>query len=112
MNLDTAANPVADDPLVDPPLKPQSGTVGRAGTAGAAGTTSGVTAASSELAAFVGEHYDRLLRLAWLVCRDSGEALQIFMSPLDRFCVYLRSLISRFPRNCASTLPTLRKVAQ
>ncbi len=74
MNLDTAANPVADDPLVDPPLKPQSGTVGRAGTAGAAGTTSGVTAASSELAAFVGEHYDRLLRLAWLVCRDSGDA--------------------------------------
>ena len=26
------------------------------------------------LGAFVAEHYDRLLRLAWLICRDAGDA--------------------------------------
>jgi RNA polymerase sigma-70 factor (ECF subfamily) len=29
---------------------------------------------ASDLASFVTEHYDRLLRLAWLVCRDGADA--------------------------------------
>jgi len=45
----------------------------------AAGTTTGNDAAIG-LGAFVDEHYDRLLRLAWLVCRDgsdAGDAVQV-----------------------------------
>jgi RNA polymerase sigma-70 factor (ECF subfamily) len=45
----------------------------------AAGTTTGDDAAIG-LGAFVDEHYDRLLRLAWLVCRDgsdAGDAVQV-----------------------------------
>jgi RNA polymerase sigma-70 factor, ECF subfamily len=44
-----------------------------------AGTTTGNDAAIG-LGAFVDEHYDRLLRLAWLVCRDgsdAGDAVQV-----------------------------------
>jgi RNA polymerase sigma-70 factor, ECF subfamily len=48
-------------------------------TAFAAGTTAPAGAAIG-LEAFVDEHYDRLLRLAWLVCRDgsdAGDAVQL-----------------------------------
>ena len=36
------------------------------------------------LAEFVAEHYDRLLRLAWLVCRDTGDAADALQIGLEQ----------------------------
>jgi len=60
-----------------------SGMNGEPSTAMAAALAAGPSArsdAATGLAAFVDEHYDRLLRLAWLVCRDgsdAGDAVQV-----------------------------------
>jgi RNA polymerase sigma-70 factor (ECF subfamily) len=40
-------------------------------------------AAAAPLTAFVVEHYDRLLRLAWLVCRDPGDAADAVQVALE-----------------------------
>ncbi len=52
------------------------------------------------LAAFVTEHYDRLLRLAWLVCRDgsdAGDAVQVGLEQAWRHQETLRDAESLRP---------------
>src|SRR5919107_2064750 len=46
---------------------------GAATVAIAAGGSAGEGVAA-DLATFVADHYDRLIRLAWLVCRDGADA--------------------------------------
>ena len=53
-----------------------------AAAAMAAGT--GTSDAAIGLGAFVNEHYDRLLRLAWLVCRDGTEAADAVQVGLEQ----------------------------
>lgn len=50
--------------------------------AGPAGAVTGV--ADAELVRFVADHYDRLLRLSWLVCRDETDAADAVQVALER----------------------------
>jgi RNA polymerase sigma-70 factor (ECF subfamily) len=64
----------------------------------AAGTTTGL--AATGLGAFVDEHYDRLLRLAWLVCRDgsdAGDAVQVGLEQAWKARATLRDAASLRP---------------
>lgn len=72
MNLKTAAPSLEDDHAV-----------ARSTTTAEDGSAAATAAARAELAAFVGEHYDRLLRLAWLVCRDSADAADAVQTALE-----------------------------
>lgn len=65
----------------------------------AGGTTVGPDAAIG-LGAFVDEHYDRLLRLAWLVCRDgsdAGDAVQVGLEQAWKSRANLRDAASLRP---------------
>jgi RNA polymerase sigma-70 factor (ECF subfamily) len=67
-------------------------------TAIAAGTAT--SDAAIGLGAFVNEHYDRLLRLAWLVCRDgtdAGDAVQVGLEQAWRARAKLRDEASLRP---------------
>ena len=61
-------------------MSPVNGESSNHASAAVSGIASGRSAAAVELVAFVAEHYDRLVRLAWLVCRDgsdAGDAVQV-----------------------------------
>jgi hypothetical protein len=74
VNLDTAERSVADDAFEKP------STASRIPPAAA---TTMATATGAELARFVDQHYDRLLRLAWLVCREGGDAADAVQTGLE-----------------------------
>lgn len=57
------------------------------------------------LEAFVAEHYDRLLRLAWLVCRDGSDAGDAVQVGLEQAWRYQKSL-----HDAASLRPWLDRI--
>ena len=75
---------------------------GEPSTAAAAAMAAGTATSDAAigLGAFVDEHYDRLLRLAWLVCRDgsdAGDAVQVGLEQAWRARATLRDGTSMRP---------------
>jgi RNA polymerase sigma-70 factor, ECF subfamily len=59
--------------------------MGTATAAAAPGTSKrGTGSAAATLEAFIGEHYDRLLRLAWLVTRDANVSADAVQNGLEQ----------------------------
>jgi RNA polymerase sigma-70 factor, ECF subfamily len=81
VNPEIATRSLADDPSVKRSATP--GAVGSSAQARAGTSSATAAAATAQLAAFVTEHYDRLLRLAWLVCRDRIEAADAVQAGLE-----------------------------
>jgi RNA polymerase sigma-70 factor (ECF subfamily) len=73
--------------------------------AGGVRTAGSATHAAVALEAFVAEHYDRLLRLAWLVCRDGSDAGDAVQVGLEQAVRHQRSLL-----NAASLRPWLDRI--